>query len=109
MRSWPTSRASRNSVETRRSFLGGLLALGTSAVGMLLAIPLARFSLDPLWRTTSEVLWSDAGAATDFTSLSAPVKVQLAIEQRDGWRKVLSQNGIDANLVKVKDPASKDN
>jgi menaquinol-cytochrome c reductase iron-sulfur subunit len=94
MRSWRTSRASRNSVETRRSFLGGLLALGTSAVGVLLAIPLARFSLDPLWRTTSEVLWSDAGAATDFTSVSAPVKVQLAIEQRDGWRKVLSQKPV---------------
>jgi menaquinol-cytochrome c reductase iron-sulfur subunit len=81
-------------VETRRSFLGGLLALGTSVVAALLAIPLGRFSLDPLWRTTSEVLWSDLGAAGDFASIVAPVKVQVAIEQRDGWRKVLSEKPV---------------
>ena len=87
--------------QTRRSFLGGLLAFGTSAVGALLALPLARFSLDPLWRTTSEVLWSDVGAAADFGSVAAPVKVQVAIEQRDGWRKVLSEKPV--YVVKAKD------
>ena len=87
--------------QTRRSFLGGLLAFGTSAVGALLALPLARFSLDPLWRTTSEVLWSDVGAAADFGSITAPMKVQVAIEQRDGWRKVLS--GKPVYVVKAKD------
>jgi Rieske Fe-S protein len=81
-------------VETRRSFLGGLLAFGTSAVGALLALPLARFSFDPLWRTTSEVLWSDVGAASDFRSITTPVKVQVSIEQRDGWRKVLSEKPV---------------
>ena len=78
----------------RRSFLAGMLALGTSAVGALLAIPLVRFTLDPLWRTTSEVLWSDAGPARDFAAISAPLKVQLSIEQRDGWRKVLSEKAV---------------
>lgn len=78
----------------RRSFLAGLLAFGTSAVGALLAIPLARFTLDPLWRTTTEVLWSDAGPARDFAAITAPVKVQIAIEQRDGWRKVLSERAV---------------
>ncbi len=88
-------------METRRSFLGALLALGTSAVGALLAIPLARFSLDPLWRTTRQVLWSDVGAAADFASASAPVKVQVAIEQRDGWRTVLSEKPV--YIVKARD------
>ena len=88
-------------METRRSFLGALLALGTSAVGALLAVPLARFSLDPLWRTTSQVLWSDLGAAADFASASAPVKVQVAIEQRDGWRTVLSEKPV--YIVKARD------
>jgi len=32
-----------------------------------------------------------------------------ALEDLNRVRRVLSQNGIDANLVKVKDPASKDN
>jgi menaquinol-cytochrome c reductase iron-sulfur subunit len=85
---------SRSNVETRRSFLAGLLALGTSTVAALLAIPLVRFSLDPLWRTTSEVLWSDLGAAGDFASIAAPMKVQVTIEQRDGWRKVLSEKPV---------------
>ena len=80
--------------QTRRSFLGGLLALGTSAVGALLALPLARFTLDPLWRTTSEVLWSDIGAATSFTAIAAPMKVQVAIEQRDGWRTMRSEKPV---------------
>ncbi|PYR66771.1 MAG: hypothetical protein DMF88_15160 [Acidobacteria bacterium] len=80
--------------ETRRSFLGGLLAFGATAVGALLAVPLARFSLDPLWRTTSGVLWSDVGAAGEFSSIATPMKVQIAIEQRDGWRKVLSEKPV---------------
>jgi menaquinol-cytochrome c reductase iron-sulfur subunit len=78
----------------RRSFLAGMLVIGTSTIGALLAIPLARFTLDPLWRTTSEVLWSDAGPANDFAAIGAPVKVQITIEQRDGWRKVLSEKAV---------------
>lgn len=80
--------------ETRRSFLAALLAIGTSTVGALLAIPLARFTLDPLWRTTSRVLWSDVGAAGDFAALAVPMKVQITVEQRDGWRKVLSEKAV---------------
>ena len=80
--------------QPRRSFLAGLLAIGTSAVGALLSIPLARLALDPLWKTTSEVLWSDAGPAGDFTAIKAPVKIQITIEQRDGWRKVLSEKAV---------------
>ena len=86
----PTAR----DAQTRRSFLAGLLALGTSTVAVLLAIPLGRFTLDPLWRTTSEVLWSDVGLAGDFASVAAPMKVQLTIEQRDGWRKVVSEKPV---------------
>jgi menaquinol-cytochrome c reductase iron-sulfur subunit len=80
--------------ETRRSFLGALLAMGTATVGALLSIPLARLTLDPLWRTTTQILWSDAGPAKDFAAIAAPVKAQITIEQRDGWRKVLSDKAI---------------
>ena len=85
---------SRNGVEPRRSFLGALLAMGTATVGAILSIPLARFTLDPLWRTTTQILWSDAGPAKDFAAITTPVKVQITIEQRDGWRKVLSDKAI---------------
>ena len=49
--------------ETRRSFLGALLATGAATGGALLSIPLARLTLDPRWRTTTQTLWSDAGPA----------------------------------------------
>ena len=74
----------------RRSFLAGLLAVGVSSVAALLAVPLARFSLHPLWRTTSEVLWSEVGPADQFASVTTPVKLLVTVEQRDGWRKILS-------------------
>jgi menaquinol-cytochrome c reductase iron-sulfur subunit len=86
--------SSARPTETRRSFLGALLAMGTATVGAILSIPLARLTLDPLWRTTTQVLWSDAGPAKDFAALTAPARVQITIEQRDGWRKVLSDRAI---------------
>jgi menaquinol-cytochrome c reductase iron-sulfur subunit len=78
----------------RRSFLGALLALGTSSVGALLAVPLARFSLYPLRRKPGEVAWSDIGPTTDLTSLVAPVKMLVEVEQRDGWRKMISTKPV---------------
>lgn len=81
-------------MEDRRSFLGALLALGVSSVGALLSIPLARVSLHPLWRTTTEVHWSDLGAADQFAAIAAPVKALITVEQRDGWRKVLSTKAV---------------
>lgn len=83
-----------DSKQDRRSFLSALLALGASGVAALLAVPLARFSLHPIWRKTSEVLWSDVGLANQFVSATAPVKLLLTVEQRDGWRKVLSSKPV---------------
>ena len=87
--------------QTRRSFLGGLLAFGTTAVGALLAIPLARFSLDPLWRTTSGVLWSDVGPAADFRSMTAPMKMQVAKRQlKPKWMSYVPLVNIYKNIQK---------
>lgn len=80
--------------EGRRSFLGALLALGTGGVGLLLAIPLGRFALHPLWSRTTEILWSEVGPVGGFADLTAPVKALIAVEQRDGWRKVLSTKPV---------------
>lgn len=81
-------------MDDRRSFLGALLALGVSSVGVLLSIPLVRFTLHPLWRITTEVLWSDVGVAGQFAAITAPVKALITVEQRDGWRKVLSTKPV---------------
>jgi len=78
----------------RRSFLTGLLAAGSAAVGALLAIPLMRFTSYPVFVRTTEKSWSDVGSVDEFQNLVAPVKKLVTIEQRDGWRKIVLQKPI---------------
>jgi menaquinol-cytochrome c reductase iron-sulfur subunit len=79
---------------TRRSFLAGLLAAGTGTVGVLLSIPLIRFTLHPLLARTTEKSWSDVGSVDEFQNLDTPAKKLVTIEQRDGWRKTLIQKPV---------------
>lgn len=78
----------------RRSFLGALLAVGSSFVMSLLAVPLSRFALFPVLRSTTQLKQSDLGPATDFSSLSEPVMRKIQIEQTDGWRKAISEKAV---------------
>src|SRR5580704_6259818 len=78
----------------RRSFLGVLLAAGTASVGALLAVPLIRFVLHPLLRVTTPLSWSEVGNAHEFTAATAPVKKLITVEQRDGWRKIVSEKAV---------------
>src|SRR2546426_6219795 len=71
----------------RRSFLAGLLATGSAAVGALLAFPLVRFTLHPVLARTTEKSWSDVGSVDEFQNIDAPIKKLVTIEQRDGDRK----------------------
>src|ERR1700682_5780707 len=84
----------RLSLESRRSFLGGLLGLGSFLVGALLSVPLIRFSLFPLLRRTTDLKESTVGALTDFSSLTEPVMRTIQIEQVDGWRKAVSEKAV---------------
>jgi len=79
---------------TRRSFLGVLLGFGTVVVGAALSVPLIRFALHPLLTRTTEIGWSDVGKMDEFASLSAPMKKLITVEQRDGWRKIVSEKAI---------------
>ena len=78
----------------RRSFLAGLLAVGSAAVGVLLAVPLVRFTLHPVLARTTEKSWSDVGNVDEFRDLTAPVKKLVNIEQRDGWRKIILEKPV---------------
>jgi quinol---cytochrome c reductase iron-sulfur subunit, bacillus type len=78
----------------RRSFLGVLLAAGTASVGALLAVPLIRFVLHPLLRVTTPLSWSEVGDANEFAAATAPVKKLITVEQRDGWRKIVSEKAV---------------
>jgi len=81
-------------LESRRSFLGALLALGSVFVGALLSIPLIRFALFPLLRRTTELKSSPVGELSQFLSLTAPVMRTIQIEQVDGWRKAISEKAV---------------
>ena len=78
----------------RRSFLTGLLAAGSAAVGALLAFPLVRFTLHPVLARTTEKSWSDVGSIDEFQKLETPVKKLVTIEQRDGWRKTVTEKPV---------------
>ena len=54
----------------RRSFLSVLLGVGTVTMGALLSVPLARFTLYPLFARTTETKWSDLGAVKEFSSIT---------------------------------------
>jgi Rieske Fe-S protein len=90
----PKPSPSRLSLESRRSFLGGLLGLGSFFVGALLSVPLIRFALFPLLRRTTELKESPVGALTDFSSLTEPLMRTIQIEQVDGWRKAVSAKAV---------------
>jgi menaquinol-cytochrome c reductase iron-sulfur subunit len=81
-------------VQSRRSFLGVLLALGSVFVGALLSVPLVRFALFPLLRRTTEVKTSPVGELSEFSSFTDPVMRTIQIEQVDGWRKAISEKAV---------------
>jgi menaquinol-cytochrome c reductase iron-sulfur subunit len=80
--------------QSRRSFLGVLLALGSFFVGALLSVPLVRFALFPLLRRTTEVKNSPVGEVNEFSSLTEPAIRTIQIEQIDGWRKAVSEKAV---------------
>ena len=90
----PGSPAAETETLTRRSFLGVLLGFGTVVMGAALSVPLIRFALHPLLATTTKTDWSDVGKMDEFASLSAPMKKLITVEQRDGWRRIVSEKAI---------------
>ena len=82
------------SLESRRSFLGVLLGLGSFCVGTLLSVPLIRFVLHPLLRVTTPASWSDVGSVEEFGTSASPLKKLITVEQRDGWRKIVSEKAV---------------
>jgi len=83
-----------NEPVSRRSFLGALFAIGAAVMGTLLSIPLLRFTLHPLLKTTTQIDWSPVGPMSDFGSITAPVKRTVTVEQVDGWRKIVSEKAV---------------
>jgi menaquinol-cytochrome c reductase iron-sulfur subunit len=79
---------------SRRSFLGALLAFGTAVMGAALSVPLLRVALHPLLAKTTEIGWSDVGKMDEFSAITIPVKRLIKVEQRDAWRKIISEKAV---------------
>jgi menaquinol-cytochrome c reductase iron-sulfur subunit len=105
MNSFPTpnegGQASEAESISRRSFLGVLLGVGGVVMGAALSVPLLRFALHPLLTKTTDIGWSDIGKVDEFASLTAPLKKLITVDQRDGWRKIVSEKAI--YIVPAKD------
>jgi menaquinol-cytochrome c reductase iron-sulfur subunit len=84
----------KDAVVSRRSFFGGLLAIGTAGMGALLAVPVLRFVFYPLFTKAGGIVWSDVGSVDEFRGGDQPVRKTVTFAQRDGWREVVSAQSV---------------
>ncbi len=84
----------KNIVVSRRSFFGTLLFIGTASMGTILAIPVLRYILYPLYSKAAGTEWSDVGQVSEFTASKVPIRKTINFKQRDGWREVDSSQSV---------------
>ncbi len=83
-----------NIVISRRSFFGSLMLIGSAGMGAILAVPVLRYVLYPLYAKSSNTVWSLIGKMEHFSDLSKPVMAPLDLKQIDGWREVDSSQTV---------------
>lgn len=81
-------------VFNRRSFFGVLLGIGSAGMGALLAVPVLRYVLYPLYAKSGGNIWTAIGDMGEFSNLAKPVVKPLALKQVDGWREVDSSQTV---------------
>lgn len=84
----------KNIVVSRRSFFGALLLVGSAGMGAILAVPVLRYVLYPLYAKSNKTIWSPIGAIDMFRNLSKPMLTLLDLKQVDGWREVDSSETV---------------
>lgn len=86
-------------VINRRSFFGALLAIGSVGMSAILAVPVLRYVLYPLYAKSSKSRWSEVGKLEDFSIGSSPVRKTITFAQLDGWRDVVSAQSVYVNRL----------
>lgn len=84
----------KNIVVSRRSFFGALLCVGAAGMGAILAVPVLRYILYPLYAKANKDTWSPIGEMSAFSNLSKPILTPLDLKQVDGWREVDSSQTV---------------
>lgn len=82
------------SVMSRRRAVGWILGVGGTAVGALLAIPLIRSALYPIFARSRAGTWSNVGSENQYASASTPMRKVLKIVESAGWQKVTSSKVV---------------
>ncbi len=87
-------------VISRRSFFGALLGIGTAAMGAMLAVPVLRYMLYPLYAKSTGTWWSKVMPHKAVPSASTdPVLKDITFNQQDGWREVVTTEGVYAETL----------
>jgi Rieske Fe-S protein len=81
-------------VISRRSVFGTLLVIGTAGMSALLAVPILRYVLYPLYAKSGKTGWSAVGKMNEFSNLSEPIQKTIEVTLRDGWREVDSAQSV---------------
>ncbi len=81
-------------VINRRSFFGVLLGIGSAGMGAILAVPVLRYILYPIYAKATGSEWSDVGELSEFADNKEPVRKTITFTQRDGWREVVSAQSV---------------
>ncbi len=81
-------------VINRRSFFGALLGIGSAGMGAVLAVPVLRYVLYPIYAKVAGTEWSDVGELNEFSDSKVPVRKTITFTQRDGWREVVSAQSV---------------
>ena len=84
----------KNIIVTRRSFFGALLCVGSAGMGAILAVPVLRYVLYPLYSKASGTGWSDVGEVSEFSANKEPILKTITFKQRDGWREVVTTQSV---------------
>jgi menaquinol-cytochrome c reductase iron-sulfur subunit len=84
----------KNIVINRRSFFGVLMGVGSAGMGAILAVPVLRYVLYPIYAKATGSGWSDVGDVNEFADSKEPVRMTVTFTQRDGWREVVSAQSV---------------
>ena len=79
---------------SRRRAFGWIFGVGSAVVGVLLAIPLVRMAVYPVFSKSGENEWTDAGSASSYGSLQTPVRRVIQIRTADGWQHSISEKVV---------------
>ena len=91
------SDAKKDTTINRRSFFGSLLGIGSAGMGAILAVPVLRYVLYPLYAKGGRSEWSEVGDIREFANNKEPVRKTITFTQRDGWREVVSAQSVYVN------------